>query len=260
MSKYKIMKISNSKIRKFQNKNLDGIRLIGIMPMYNENKKGNIERALNHLSKICDEIVIYDDGSTDDSYEIASKYTKYIIRSSVNCFSEETKHHQEMVEMAMSLKADWILDMAFDEAYDRDGVNFGIRALCLYGEKKDISAFSFLVYNLWGGLSDYRVDKLWNKNWQCRLYKNNEKLKIEEEYGLHKDIAPINLGPKYKTEIKLIHYGFISKKRNDERYKVYKENNVSGLELDRYKNDEGMELKPFSKDWLPLSTQDSHSE
>ena len=260
MSKYKINKVSNSKIRKFQNKNLAGVRLVGIMPMYNESKKGYLEMALKHISKICDEIVIYDDGSTDDSYEIASKYTKHIIRSSLNCFAEETKHHQEMIEMAVSLKADWILDMAFDEVYDREGVNFGIRALCLYGDKKGINAFSFLVYNLWGGLNYYRMDELWNKNWQCRLWKNDGKLKIEEKYGLHKGITPIGLDPGYKTEIKLIHYGFISKKRNDERYKVYKENNLTDLDLERCKDEKDLELKPFSKDWFPLSTQDSHSE
>ena len=252
MPKYRINKVSNSKIRKFQNKNLSGVRLIGIMPMYNENKKGNLERALNHISSICDEIVIYDDGSTDGSYEIASKYTKHIIRSSVNCFAEETKHHQEMIEMAVSLKADWILDMAFDEAYDRDGVNFGIRSLCRYGDKKGIDAFSFLIHNLWGGNKNYRVDKTWNVNWQCRLWKNSGKLKVDEKYGLHKGIVPGNLGPRFKTEIKLIHYGFISKKRNDERYKVYKENNLTGFDLEWLTDEKDLELKPFLKEWFPL--------
>ena len=55
------------------------IKLVGFVKCFNEGKTGNLERCLNHLSKFCDDIVFCDDSSSDNSIEIAKKYTKNII-------------------------------------------------------------------------------------------------------------------------------------------------------------------------------------
>ena len=260
MSKYKIRKVSNSKIRKFQNKDLASVRLIGFLQIHNESEKGNLERVLNHLSKICDEIVIYDDGSTDDSYEIASKYTKHIIRSKVNDFKNEREHKQELLELALSLNPDWIVWLDADEVFDRDGENFGIRALCKYGQTKNIDGFSFQEFNLWKNENCYRADELWHKLWQPRLWRNNKRLTFDIKYGLHQGQCPQNLEKICMSEIKVIHYGFSSAAKINEKYQMYKEHGQTGRLLERINDEKGIELKPFSKDWFPLSTQNHHSE
>ena len=56
------------------------MKLVAQVCMYNEVLKGNLERCLNNLKLYCDEIVIYDDASTDNSIKVASKYTEHIIR------------------------------------------------------------------------------------------------------------------------------------------------------------------------------------
>ena len=257
-----VKRVSNSKIKKFQNDNDSGpLRLVGIMSIYNESKNGNLERALNHLSEFCDDIVIYDDGSTDNSCEIASKYTKHIIRSSVNDFRAESSHRQKLIELALTLKPHWILTMDCDEVYDKNGENFGIRALCEYGQTKDIEGFSFLEYNLWKSDNHCRVDGPWSYNWNPALWKNTGKLKIVPKYGLHQLSCPVHSQKKiYRTEIKLIHYGFSTTEKINARYDRYKKNKLEGWDLERVRNEKGLELKPFSKDWFPLSTQNYHKE
>ena len=253
-----VKRTPNSKIRKFQNDDSEHLRLVGIMSIHNESKNGNLERALNHLSKFCDDIVIYDDGSTDDSYEVASKYTKHIIRSNVNDFSDESSHRQKLLELALTLDPHWILSMDCDEVYDKDGENFGIKALCKYGQIKGIEAFSFLVYNLWKSDNHCRVDGPWSYNWNIRLWRNTGKLKIDVKYGLHQPICPVHLYQKnYRSEIKLIHYGFSTTEKINARYDRYKKNDLKGWDLERVRNEKGLELKPFSRDWFPLSTQNN---
>ena len=249
-----IKKITSSRLKDFKRKDLDDIRLIGFLQIHNESEKGNLERVLKHLSKFCNDIVIYDDGSTDNSYEIASKFTKNIIRSPVNDFKSEIVHKQELLELGLSLNPDWIVWLDADEVFDRDGELYAIRGLCRYGESKKIDGFSFLEFNLWNGLSEYRVDELWHKLWAIRLWRNNGDLTFGKEIGLHKKLSPNGINKICKTDVKVIHYGFSSKEKIDEKYQMYKEHGQTGRLLERIRDEKGIILKPFSRDWLPLST------
>ena len=65
------------------------MKIVAFIQMYNESSKGNLERCLVNCKQWADDIVIYDDASTDDSVEVAEKYTEHIIRGEVNNFYEE---------------------------------------------------------------------------------------------------------------------------------------------------------------------------
>lgn len=254
VQRYKIRKSSAGQLKRFKKDELKDIRLIGFLQIHNESKKGNLERVLNHLSKFCDDIVIYDDGSTDNSYEVASKFTKNIIRSPVNDFKNEILHKQKLLELGLSLNPDWIVWLDADEVFDRDGELYAIRGLCRYGESKKIDGFSFLEFNLWNGLSEYRVDELWHKLWTVRLWRNNGDLTFGKERGLHIQVSPDGIHKICRTDVKVIHYGFSSKEKIDEKYKMYKEHSQTGRLLERIRDENDISLKPFSSDWFPLST------
>lgn len=253
IQKYKIKNISNSKIKKFQS-DLEDIKLIAFLQIHNESKKGNLERVLNHISRFCDDIVIYDDGSTDNSYEIASKFTKNIIRSNKNNFKSELEHKQKLLELALSLNPDWIVWLDADEVFDREGENYGIKALCRYGQINGIDGFSFQEYNLWKNENQYRVDKHWHKLWQIRLWKNNRELKFDVKHGLHQKSYPMNLEKICTSDIKVIHYGFSSPERREQKYQMYRTNDPNASYLGMFKDEKGIKLIKFSRDWLPLST------
>jgi len=254
IQKYKIKKISKSKIKNFKKNELKKIQLIGFLQIHNESKKGNLKRVLNHLSKFCDDIVIYDDGSTDNSYEIASKFTKNIIRSVENDFEKEIEHKQKLLKLALSLNPDWIVWLDADEVFDRDGELYAIRNLCKFGESKKIDGFSFQEFNLWRSLSEYRVDEKWHKLWQIRLWKNNGNIEFEKEIGLHNKLHPKGIKKISKSDVKVIHYGFSDKGKINEKYQMYKEHGQTGWKLERIRNEDNISLKPFLRDWFPLST------
>ena len=71
-------------------------KIIGFVKFYNEGNNGNLERCLKHLSIFCDDIALCDDSSTDNSPEIARKYSNKIIKLP-NDFKKEIFHKQELL-------------------------------------------------------------------------------------------------------------------------------------------------------------------
>ncbi|MGI0010913.1 MAG: glycosyltransferase, partial [Nitrosopumilaceae archaeon] len=88
----------------------DSLKVIGFVKCFNEGTNGNLERCLTHLSTFCNEIVFCDDSSTDNSLEIARKYTNHIIQMPDD-FKHGLLHKQKLLELALSLKPDWIVSL-----------------------------------------------------------------------------------------------------------------------------------------------------
>jgi len=242
-------------IRNQQDKNSKPLKLVGFVKCFNEGANGNLERCLKHMSSFCDDIVVYDDGSTDDTLDILKKFTKHIIKGSKNDFLNELTHKQKLLELALSLEPTWILWLDADEVFDRFGEDGGIRSLCRYGDENNIDGFAFQEFNLWKDLFHYRTDELWHQNWQVRLWKNNGKLKFNVKKGLHNRLFPNGIDKWSRSEIKVIHYGFASEDKVNKKFSTYQSLGQSGLDLERIKDETGLKLKPFARDWFPLSTQ-----
>jgi hypothetical protein len=233
------------------------LKLVGFMQMYNESRSGNLRRCLTHLKEICDDIVIYDDASTDDSVFVAQEFTQNIITSKTNDFKHEIFHKQQLLDLALTLKPDWIVWLDADEVFDRTGELGGIRALCQYGTEHGIDGFSMLEYNLWKGETHYRVDELWLKNWQVRLWRNNGSLKYDTKEGLHNIMYPTGMANIHRSDIKVVHYGFSSEEKVEQKYELYKSHGQTGRWLERIADEKEIILNKFSVDWFPPSTQRS---
>lgn len=258
----KSMMIKNWKVKNkaldsfqtYQDKNRKPLRLVGFVKCFNEGSNGNLERCLKHLTSFCDDIVVCDDSSTDNSLEIAQKFTNNIIKLPDE-FTKELEHKQKLLELALSLDPDWIVFLDPDEIFDRFGESNGIRSLCYYGQEKNIDGFAFQEFNLWKDFFHYRTDELWFQNWQVRLWKNTGNLKFEIKEGLHNRLWPLGINTISRSEIKVIHFGFVSKDEINKKISTYQSLGQKGRSLERIKDEAGIKLKPFSQDWFPLSIQ-----
>ena len=63
--------------------------IVCIAQVYNELEKGNLPRFITYVKPLCDELIIYDDGSTDGSYEFLLQHTPHVFRRGKNDFSNE---------------------------------------------------------------------------------------------------------------------------------------------------------------------------
>lgn len=248
-----LRKVRISNVRKEIRGDPKKIKLVGFVKCFNEGQSGNLERCLRHLSLFCDDIVICDDSSKDNSVEIAKKYTSHIIVMPDE-FKQELAHKQKLLELALSLNPDWIVFVDPDEIFDREGELGGIRSLCVYGNEHGIDSFSFQYHNLWKGPDKYRVDELWYKNWQPKLWKKKDNLRFDVREGLHLRQYPLGLNCDKRTDIRLIHYGFASQEKIEKKHATYENLGQSGRALQRIKDEKGLVLKDFSRDWFPPST------
>lgn len=94
-------------------------KIVGLTRVRNESLV--IEDTLNHFAGICDEIVVYDDCSEDDTLDVvagSSAPVAVVIAAkqwSLKRSAEETRHRRILLDVARSLDAEWCLYFDADE-------------------------------------------------------------------------------------------------------------------------------------------------
>jgi len=175
--------------------------------MYNEVEKGNLVRCLKNVKQWADDIVIYDDASTDDSVEVARKYTKHILQGSTNNFEKELYNKQALLEYALTLRPNWIVSIDCDEILDSIATNGGLRRLANTVESS-VDAVTFNLINLWRSETYARVDGDFDKFWRCRLWRVTNGISFSPQPGLHKRLCPSTIKNEIRTYLQFIHYGY----------------------------------------------------
>lgn len=175
--------------------------------MYNEMEKGNLRRCLNNLKQYCDEIVIYDDASTDDSVLVAREYTNHIIQGTQNNQMQELLHKQIMLDYSIRLGATHTFWLDCDEVLERKGTEGGLRNLC-DNWPKGIDAFSFRELNLWRSQRWVRTDSLFAFGRFVRLWKIVPGISFHVIEGVHKQLYPRTIRTYVEAPFGVIHYGF----------------------------------------------------
>jgi len=223
------------------------MKLFGFMQIYNEVEKGNLKRCLNSMSKYCDEIVIYDDASTDDSVAVAREYTDLIIEGEGNEWGKEAEHRQRLLKLALEHNPDWTFWLDADEVIEKRGQDGGLRELC---EKGFHDSYAFHEINLWRTPAFYRLDNLYNEGWFCRLWKNTGELEIENKPGLHQRLVPKGLKSEGKSDLQVIHYGFANDNNLIEKFKTYRSHGQSGWALWRLVDERTLNVARSKPHWF----------
>ncbi|MEK6830294.1 MAG: glycosyltransferase, partial [Nanoarchaeota archaeon] len=219
------------------------MKLIGFCKFFND--KINLERMLNQMKEICDDIILCDDSSSDGSKEIASRYTDHII-TLPDDFEDEGAHKQRMLEYIKDLSEHegwtgqrWILSLDSDETLDKPEE---IKELCEFLDSNGYDSAYFHLRNLWMSETQYRIDSAFNSLWKNSLWKFSDKLKFDVSKGLHKPQTPLGLEKTFHSNIQIIHYGFASRDLIQKKYDTYKKFQ-SGWALERLNPESPARLK-----------------
>lgn len=145
------------------------MKLIG--QMVGRNEQGRyLDKVLEHLDKIADEIVFTDDCSDDDTAEIAAQHNCHVYEMPEPTFTthegvlrnsawKNLENHAEI--------GDWILSIDCDEMLFADSPNVDIREL-MRREDADVIAIKF--FHMWNE-HEYRIDKAWAPTISSRMFR-----------------------------------------------------------------------------------------
>jgi glycosyltransferase involved in cell wall biosynthesis len=136
---------------------MPGRKVIAIFEAKNEEKV--ISLCLRSLSELVDEIIMKDDGSTDRTVEIARQFPKVTeIWQKAGGPREEVSDMNGLTQRALRHGADWIILVGADEIFE-PRMKQRLPELLDQAEREGIGQFRFRKSWLWGGTTQYRVDK-----------------------------------------------------------------------------------------------------
>ncbi|HKZ37898.1 MAG TPA: glycosyltransferase, partial [Chryseolinea sp.] len=229
-------------------------KVIAIVQIYNELRKENLERFIKHILPLVDALVVYDDASTDGSYEYVKRYTPHVIKGKKNDFTNERAHRQQLLEAALKLKPDFILWLDADEVLTA-GTKEKLQEITRECIEKDLDGISLHEINLWRSSSWQRIDNLYNDGWFVRLWRVTPQLAYTStQRGLHQQMHPDTIKKIEKTDkLSVIHYGFASDKSIAHKYLTYKKHGQTGSLLLRLIDERTLELTPVNPSLFPTN-------
>ena len=154
-----------------------------------KNEEKVLERCLESIHGIADEIIVVDTGSTDSTKDIALKYTEHVYDFEwVRDFAKARNF------AASKASGEWILSMDADEYVDRDSFEKFKQELDNNPPEEDINAVQ--IVNFVGDKADSTV-----LNRHTRFYRNNGN--IEYQRPIHEVLT-------YKFDENKKNYGLVN--------------------------------------------------
>lgn len=238
------------------------MRIVGFLQNYNGVEAGHLHRCLTSMSICTDEIVVYDDASTEDVTPIYQEFDCDVIYGQRNEFHKELYHKQQLLYAAMLHQPDWIVWIDSDAILGRDFEDREkTEAILQSTEEQGIALLHLHNLNLWRSDSHYRVDNSFNDLWHGVFWKNTGQLHYKPVGKLHQKQYPLFwhdedthiVNSKYPSDTgKLIHFGFATDEEIARKYFKYRENGQTGWALDRLVSEgEDRDLQPVDASWYP---------
>lgn len=143
-----------------------------------KNEEKVLQRCLDSVHGIVDEIVIVDTGSTDGTKEMALKYTNKVYDFEwTNSFADARNFAQQQAT------GEWILVLDADEYVDRENLKEMIRVL--KKTDKSIEAYDVLIYNFMGAYGERVL-----QHRHTRIYRNLPYLRYDR--AIHEQLRNAN--------------------------------------------------------------------
>ncbi len=227
-------------------------KIVCICQIYNELLKGNLERFIEYLTPLVDDIVAWDDASTDGSFDYLIRHTSHVLRGKRTNFAKEMQIKKVLLENTLKLGPDFIMYLDADEVFTANTAT-RLQELCAYCEKKELDGLSFHKLNLWRSKSWRRIDNLYDEGWFVHLWRVTPNISYgKTRQGLHQNPYPPSIKKIERvSDVQILHYGFSSERLLAHKYLVYRAYGQRGYPLNRLIDETTMKLEKIPAALFP---------
>ena len=203
--------------------------LPNIVAMYRiKNEEKWIKKSIESVLDVCSEVVILDDGSTDNTLEICQKIDRVDVTHQTNLPTDEVRDYTKLLKMTMKKKPEYILAFDGDEILAPNSKEILSEELnILYPEN---IVFSMQLFHIWDVPNKFRHDGILHTMWRPRLFKTKN-ITTESKYknsiypgNLHANHIPDNmegLDRPIASNAKILEYGFYSEELRQKKFQYY---------------------------------------
>ena len=192
-----------------------------------KNEERWIKKSIESILDVCSEVIILDDGSTDKTIDICSKFKEVVdIHQQKDLPFDETRDRNLLLKMALKRKPDLILSMDGDEMMMPFSKEILFEEIdVLYPES---SVFEFQYLSPWEQYDQIRYDGVYSNTWSKNLFridKNQKNLCMNQTSypgNAHCSSVPNNIlgfDNPVRSNVKFLHFGKFDSPIREEKYK-----------------------------------------
>ena len=209
-----------------------------------QNEERWIKQSVESIYDLCDEIVILDDNSTDNTVDICSSFDKVKkIQTQRDLPLDEVRDRNSLLQMALKRNPDFILSVDADEIFMPNAAEILFEELNILYPTDDTFEFQFLT--CWDSTNQIRFDGIFGNYWQRRLFRTKNQppdLKFENTQNpgnLHCGSVPKNIigfEKPIRSKVKIFHMASIDENLRKQKYDYYKKLDPDNPLTDGYKH------------------------
>ena len=209
-----------------------------------KNEERWIEQSIKSVYDFCDEIVIFDDNSTDNTKKICSQFDKVVdIHTKTDSSFDEARDRNLLLNMALKRNPDLLLSLDGDEIFLPDSGKIIQEEIdILYPEAH---VFEFQLLTLWDIPNQVRWDGAFSSFWQKRMFRLKHQpsdLKINDSPypgNLHCGSIPSNtigIDNSIRSNAKIIHCASLDESIRSQKYQWYVNKDPDSPLTDNYQH------------------------
>lgn len=196
-------------------------QLIVLIPVYN--CSGFLKKCIDSILPFCDGIIVLDDDSTDDSYELANSEKTLMRVSKERMFFDDLGNRNILLDLVSFFCADWCLFLDSDEWMSNKWNDLNIVM-----KNTEIDIVSFWILNLWDSEDYYRAD-MYDESFaqygfwvRWRMFRNKGRMQIYSPEGRKLHFASTPYFSNYHvSNTVLLHAGYLTKEYRSNKFLFY---------------------------------------
>lgn len=230
------------------------MKVAGILQTKNYKDTYSVFKSLKELT----DFVIVLDNNSDTEFPYKNECDEYIKLNTKDLW-HDLGNQTTLFARAYFNDCDWIVrmddDIVFGEHFQtKDDVKLIINAMAA----QDFNLGLFRLKDLYGTISTYRHDGIWNGKTFPAIYKNwffNKNINFNKDKRLHSFCYPSDLQRPTHIDINTYHFGnltFKFRQSRVEKYKIEDKNNVFQYDYDYLLDEEGLKLEKVKEKDLEI--------